>query len=227
MEPDEVEESPSNIKRNAPQNVKNSPINDRYGDTQAHNLKVGVAQSGSASASVAELDRASAFSAERTDNTKNIVLPEVVSVRRTMHPTKPNDVGDSVPHIDSSEDLTPTPTAKPKDVGASSTDITEVVVPKGYEPDFTDGVAILSDDIPWPPDYEQQGLLPPLAEGGIATLKLLDLPPDKVEETRARLAEYCAFVGYACRSSGCEFVASQATGLLPRYRCVSRHRLSY
>ena len=66
----------------------------------------------------------------------------------------------------------------------------------------------------WPPDYEQQGLLPPLAEGGIATLKLLDLPPDKVEETRARLAEYCAFVGYACRSSGCEFVAHQATGLL-------------
>jgi hypothetical protein len=191
----------------------------KYRDTQAHNLKVGVAQSGSASASVAELDRASAFSAERTDNTKNIVLPEAVSVRRTMHPTKP------------------------KDVGEGATDITEVVVPKGYEPDVpskyvgfkpsafplselgSNGVAILSDDIPWPPDYEPQGLLtPPLAKGGIASLKLVDLPPDdlppdnpppdKVEEIRARLAEYCAFVGYACRSSGCELVALGATGLL-------------
>ena len=81
-------------------------------------------------------------------------------------------------------------------------------------------VAILSEDIPWPPDYEPQGLLtPPLAKGGIASLKLADLPPDnsppdKVEEIRARLAEYCAFVGYACRSSGCEFVGHKATGLL-------------
>ena len=200
-------------------------------DRQAHNLKVGVAQSGSASASVAELDRASAFSAERTDNTKNIVLPEDLAP----------PAGANLKAIDGGifgADMTPTPTAKPKDVGEGATDITEVVVPKGYEPDVpskyvgfkpsafplsefgSNSVAILSDDIPWPPDYEPQGLLtPPLAKGGIASLKLADLPPDnsppdKVEEIRARLAEYCAFVGYACRSSGCEFVAHKATGLL-------------
>lgn len=57
-------------------------------------------------------------------------------------------------------------------------------------------------------------LNPPLAKGGIASLRLVDLPPDKVTETRARLAEYCAFVGYACKTSGCVFVGLKPTGML-------------
>jgi hypothetical protein len=67
------------------------------------------------------------------------------------------------------------------------------------------GITTLSTDIPWPDDYK--GLLYPpegLAHGGVASLALAvvepvaDPPPDKVTETKARLAEYCVFVGWHC-----------------------------